>query len=272
MRDLRRRAGPPPRPGTALSGRPRALADVFDAHATAPALTTAHPGSLTQVALSWSGGKDSALALRGLRDEHGVEPVALLTTVTEDFGRVSMHGVRRELVVDQARAAGVPLVEVGIPASCPNDVYEARMRLALSAPPLDGVETMAFADLFLEDIRAYREERLALAGTRALFPLWGRDTALLAREFIDAGFEAVLVSVDPSQLDASFVGRSYDLELLSDLPGGVDPCGENGEFHTFVHAGPVFSEPVPVELGERVMRDGFVFCDLLPARVEAKLD
>jgi uncharacterized protein (TIGR00290 family) len=198
--------------------------------------------------------------------------VALLTTVTEDFGRVSMHGVRRELVVEQARSAGVPLVEVGIPAACPNPVYEERMRDALSSPPLDGVEVMAFADLFLEDIRAYREERLALAGKRATFPVWGRDTAELAHDFIESGFEAVLVSVDPSQLDPSFVGRSFDHELLADLPSGVDPCGENGEFHTFVHAGPIFSSPIPVEVGERVMREGFAFCDLLPGRVGAQLD
>jgi uncharacterized protein (TIGR00290 family) len=232
----------------------------------------AESGSLTSVALSWSGGKDSSLALRALRDEQGIEPVALLTTVTEDFGRVSMHGVRRELVVEQARSIGVPLVEVGIPASCPNDVYEARMRQALSAPPLDGVPVMAFADLFLEDIRAYREERLALAGKRALFPVWGRDTGELARDFIESGFEAVLVSVDPSQLDPSFVGRPFDAELLADLPDGVDPCGENGEFHTFVHAGPIFSAPIPVEVGESVLRDGFAFCDLVPGRVSAKLD
>jgi uncharacterized protein (TIGR00290 family) len=192
-----------------------------------------------------------------------------LTTVTEDFGRVSMHGVRRELVVEQARSLGIPLVEVGIPAACPNDVYEARMRQALSAPPLDDVEAMAFADLFLEDIRAYREERLALAGKRALFPVWGRDTAQLARDFIESGFEAVLVSVDPSQLDPSFVGRSFDTELLADLPPGVDPCGENGEFHTFVHAGPIFDRPIEMSLGEAVMRDGFAFQDLLPARAAA---
>src|SRR5438046_1249567 len=151
-------------------------------------------------ARSWSGGKDSALALRALRDD-GVEPTALLTTVTEDYGRVSMHGVRRELVCAQAEAAGVPLVEVGIPASCPNDVYEARMAATLAAPPLAGVGRMAFADLFLADIRAYREEKLAGAGRDAVFPLWGRDTRALAREFIDAGFEAVLVCVDPAQLD-----------------------------------------------------------------------
>jgi uncharacterized protein (TIGR00290 family) len=265
---VRCRARSTPCAGSALDHRSRALSLLGEA-APSP---LPQPGPLSPVALSWSGGKDSALALRALRDEHGIEPVALLTTVTEDFGRVSMHGVRRELVVEQARAAGVPLVEVGIPAACPNDVYEARMRQALSAPPLDGVDTMAFADLFLEDIRAYREERLALAGKRALFPVWGRDTTQLAHDFIGSGFEAVLVSVDPSQLDRSFVGRSFDDELLADLPDGVDPCGENGEFHTFVHAGPIFSSPIEIELGERVMRDGFAFCDLLPAGVAAKLD
>jgi uncharacterized protein (TIGR00290 family) len=197
------------------------------------------------------------------------EPVALLTTVTEDYGRVSMHGVRRELLRAQACAAGVPLVEVDIPASCPNSVYEERMAAALASPPLAGVRTMAFADLFLEDIRAYRESRLAGAGWAAAFPVWGRDTRELALEFIESGFEAVLVCVDPAQLDPSFVGRAFDSELLADLPDSVDPCGENGEFHTFVHAGPIFERPVPIELGEAVMRDGFAFQDLIPAAVGA---
>ncbi len=218
---------------------------------------------MAAVALSWSGGKDSALALRALREESDIEPVALLTTVTEDYGRVSMHGVRRELVRAQAEAAGVPLVEVGIPAACPNAVYEAKMTEALSAPPLDEVGEMAFADLFLEEIRAYRVERLRTVGRKALFPLWGRDTGALAREFIDAGFEAVLVCVDPSQLDPSFVGRAFDRSLLADLPAGVDPCGENGEFHTFVHAGPIYDAPIEVELGETAIRDGFAFQDLI---------
>jgi len=195
--------------------------------------------------------------------------VALLTTVTEDFGRVSMHGVRIELVRAQASAAGVPLVEVGIPASCSNAVYESRMAEALASPPLAGVGRMAFADLFLADIRAYREEKLAGGGWSAVFPLWGRDTSALAREFIEAGFEAVLVCVDPSQLDASFVGRSFDSSLLADLPEGVDPCGENGEFHTFVHAGPVFDSRIEFSLGEAVMRDGFAFQDLIPSAVTA---
>jgi len=220
------------------------------------------------LALSWSGGKDSALALLALRDA-GTEPVALLTTFTEDFDRVSMHAVRRELTRAQAREAGIPLVEIEIPASCPNETYEERIAAALGAPPLDRVDAIAFADLFLEEIRAYREERLARARREARFPIWGRDTAELAREFIAAGFEATLVCVDPAQLDPSFVGRRFDEALLADLPAGVDPCGENGEFHTFVHAGPVFARPIPIELGERVRREGFAFQDVLPARSAA---
>jgi uncharacterized protein (TIGR00290 family) len=215
------------------------------------------------LALSWSGGKDSALALWALRRELGIEPVALLTTLTEDYDRISMHAVRSELLRAQAQATGIELVEIGIPTACVNEVYEERMARAFAAPPLDTVPTIAFADLFLEDVRAYREERLAAAGRTALFPLWGRDTAALAREFIGAGFEATIVCVDPSQLDPSFAGRRFDEDLLTDLPAEVDPCGENGEFHTFVHAGPVFTSPIECELGEVVERDGFVFQDLL---------
>jgi uncharacterized protein (TIGR00290 family) len=215
------------------------------------------------VALSWSGGKDSALALRALREELGAEPVALLTTITEDYDRISMHAVRSELLRAQARATGIELVEIPIPAGCVNATYEERMEGALASPPLDRVPTIAFGDLFLEEVRAYRESRLAGAGRNALFPLWGRDTAALAREFVEAGFEATLVCVDPNQLDASFVGRRFDEALLADLPPGLDPCGENGEFHTFVHAGPVFEAPIPVEPGEILSRDGFAFQDLL---------
>jgi uncharacterized protein (TIGR00290 family) len=218
------------------------------------------------VALSWSGGKDSALALRALREEMEVDPIALLTTITADYDRVSMHAVRRELLRAQARATGVGLVEIEIPAACVNATYEERMAQALARPPLGQADTIAFADLFLADIRTYREERLATAGRTALFPLWDRDTTVLAREFVEAGFEATLVCVDPSQLDPSFVGRPFDEALLADLPPDVDPCGENGEFHTFVHAGPVFDAPIEIELGEVAMRDGFVFQDLLPAR------
>ncbi len=216
------------------------------------------------LALAWSGGKDSALALWALGQE-GVVPAALMTTVTADHDRVSMHGVRRSLLRRQAAAAGVPLVEVDIPAACTNDVYERRMAAAFASAELAAVDEVAFGDLFLEDIRAYREQRLAAAGRRARFPLWQRDTAALAQRFVAAGFRAIVVCVDPRALDRSFAGRDYDGRLLADLPGGVDPCGENGEFHTFVTAGPVLSAPVACRRGEVVERDGFVFADLLEA-------
>ncbi len=216
-----------------------------------------------RVALSWSGGKDSALALWVMREELEIEPAALLTTVAEELDRVSVHGVRRELVRAQAEAAGLPLVEIEIPAACVNEVYERRMAAALASPPLAEAATVAFADLYLEEIRAYREQRLRGVGREALFPLWGLDTARLARRFLAAGFEATLVCVDPRQLDPAFVGRRFDESLLADLPAGVDPCGENGEFHTFVHAGPVFGAPLSVELGSAEIRDGFAFADLL---------
>jgi uncharacterized protein (TIGR00290 family) len=216
-------------------------------------------------ALSWSGGKDSALALWTLRRGQR-EPEALVTTVTEGYERISMHGVRRELLARQAKALGIPLVEVVIPPACVNEIYEARMAEAFAAAPLSGVEAVAFGDLFLEDVRAYREGRLAAGGKRGLFPLWGPDTTALAEEFLDACFEATLVCVDPRMLDPAFAGRTFDERLLAELPPGVDPCGENGEFHTFVSAGPIFAQPIACERGEIVERDGFVFCDLTPAR------
>jgi uncharacterized protein (TIGR00290 family) len=213
------------------------------------------------VVLSWSGGKDSALALWTMREE-GTEPAALLTTINEDFGRISIHGVRRELLHAQAKAVGLPLVEVGIPTECSNELYEERMAAALDSPALADADTFAFADLFLADIRAYREERLTRVGRDAIFPLWGRDTAALARHFIETGFGATLVVVDTEQLDAGFVGRRFDAELLDDLPAGVDPCGENGEFHTFVDSGPGFEAPIPVALGELRDEGRFVYRDL----------
>ena len=188
-----------------------------------------------------------------------------MTTVTAEYGRVSMHGVRRELLVCQARAAGLPLVQVEIPAGCSNEAYERRLEVALAEGMLADVQTIAFGDLFLVDIRAYREQRLSRVGKQAVFPLWGRDTSALAREFIVAGFEAIVVCVDLHQLDRSFAGRRFDAKFLADLPPHVDPCGENGEFHTFVHAGPVFATPIECELGGARERDGFVFCDVLPA-------
>jgi uncharacterized protein (TIGR00290 family) len=217
------------------------------------------------LALSWSGGKDSALALHELRERSGPSPGALVTTVTAGYGRISTHGVRRELLCRQAQTAGLPLVEVEIPAACSNDVYEQRMGQALAEAPLAEAQTIAFGDLFLADIRAYREERLSRVGKQTIFPLWGRDTNALACEFIAAGFEALLVCVDPRRLDPSFAGRRFDAELLADLPPDVDPCGENGEFHTFVYAGPVFSAPIACQVGATVEQDGCVFCDVLMA-------
>jgi uncharacterized protein (TIGR00290 family) len=216
------------------------------------------------VALSWSGGKDSALALGAMRAQN-IEPCALVTTLTEGFDRISMHGVRRALLRRQASAVGIPLIEVVIPSACVNEIYEDRMTRVFGTAPLRDVDGVAFGDLFLEDVRSYREERLARVGRHALFPLWARDTAELAREFVAAGFEGVVSCIDPRRLDPSFAGRAYDASFIGDLPESVDPCGENGEFHTFVHAGPVFARPVALEVGEVVERDGFVFCDLVPA-------
>jgi uncharacterized protein (TIGR00290 family) len=217
-----------------------------------------------ELALSWSGGKDSALALRALCAAPGPDVGALITTVTGDYERISMHGVRRELLVAQGHATGLPLIEVEIPAGCSNELYEQRMGQALAQSPLRDARTIAFGDLFLSDIRAYREQRLGLIGKTAVFPLWKRDTRRLAEEFIADGFQALLVCVDPARLDPSFAGRAFDRELLDDLPRDVDPCGENGEFHTFVHSGPIFSRPISCTSGEIVERDGFVFCDVLP--------
>jgi uncharacterized protein (TIGR00290 family) len=218
---------------------------------------------MQRLALSWSGGKDSALALLALRQEHGLEPDALLTTVTERYERVSIHGVRRALVERQAAALGLSVAEVSIPPGCSNSLYETRLAQAL-ASQLGDVEAVAFGDLFLSDVRAYREERLAEAGKRGVFPLWGRDTSDLARAFVAAGFEAVVVSLDPRHLDVSFAGRPFDERFLDDLPADVDPCGENGEFHTFVHAGPIFNERIDCEVGELSLREGFAFCDVRP--------
>jgi uncharacterized protein (TIGR00290 family) len=215
--------------------------------------------------LSWSSGKDSAFALHEVRRLGLAEVVAVLTSVNETFDRVSMHGTRKALLDAQVAALGLPLIEVRLPWPCPNEVYEARMAEALAGIAAQGIRHMVFGDLFLRDIRAYREARMAEAGMEAIFPLWGRDTGMLAREMIASGLEAHLVTVDPRVLDASFAGRRFDDTLLADLPPGVDPCGENGEFHTAVSAGPIFAAPIPVRHGERVTRDGFVYADLIPA-------
>jgi len=218
-----------------------------------------------RVLLAWSSGKDSAFALHVLRQRDDVEVVGLLTTVNETHDRVAMHAVRRTLLEAQAAAAGLPLTLVRIPHPCSDVAYEAAMGRALEEARASGVVGVAFGDLFLEDIRRYREEKMAGTGLRLLFPLWGRPTAGLAREMLEAGLKARITCVDPRVLAGSFAGREFDLPLLADLPAGVDPCGENGEFHTFAWNGPMFGRPVPVRGGEVVARDGFVFADLLPA-------
>ena len=219
-----------------------------------------------KVLLSWSSGKDSAWALHVLRQRGEVEVVGLVTTLNEALGRVAMHGVRTELVQAQADAAELPLWPVPLPWPCPNDEYENRMRAVVERARTEGVTGFAFGDLFLADIRAYRERQLAGTGLAPLFPIWGTpaDTPALARAMIAAGFRATLTCVDPRQLDPPFAGREFDRALLAALPPGVDPCGENGEFHTFCHAGPVFARPVPVRVGDVVEREGFCFADLLP--------
>ncbi|MBI3130637.1 MAG: adenine nucleotide alpha hydrolase [Acidobacteria bacterium] len=214
-----------------------------------------------KILLSWSSGKDAAWALHVLR-QAGTPPAGLLTTVNDAFGRVAMHAVREELLEAQAEAAGLPLVKVRIPYPCPNEAYEAAMAGACAAALAEGFTHVAFGDLFLEDVRDYRLQKLAGTGLHPLFPLWGKPTAALAREMIAAGLQARLTCVDPRVLAGAFVGRAFDATLLADLPANVDPCGERGEFHSFCHAGPMFSSPIPIEAGEVVTRDGFTFADL----------
>jgi uncharacterized protein (TIGR00290 family) len=214
------------------------------------------------VLFCWSGGKDSAMALHALRQRADVRISGLLTTLTDEYDRISMHGVRRVLLLRQAAALGLPLQEVRIPPQCVNPLYEERMRKAMLLERRNGVSSVAFGDIFLEDLRAYRERNLAQVGLKAIFPIWKSDTRMLARKFCKMGFRALTVSVDPRKLSRAFVGRELDESFIRDLPVDVDPCGENGEFHTFVYDGPIFSAPIAVERGEVVERDGFYFCDL----------
>jgi uncharacterized protein (TIGR00290 family) len=217
----------------------------------------------------WSGGKDSAMALHTLLQQKTFHVVALLTTVTEGYDRIAMHGVRRELLKRQAESIGLSLHEVFIPQQCVNPIYEARMEEALRVHLAQGVRRVAFGDIFLEDLRAYREKNLARVGMTALFPIWKRDTRELIRHFHEQRFRAIAACIDSKVLDPSFAGRELDESFFRDLPPQVDPCGENGEFHTFVFDGPIFQSPVHVRTGEVVNRDGFVFCDLLPEMEEA---
>jgi len=217
---------------------------------------------LKRVALSWSSGKDSAWSLHLLKQDPEIEVVALITTINAEFDRVAMHAVRRELLELQAVSAGVPLWQVPLPWPCSNDQYETQMRGVCERAAGEGVQAIAFGDLFLADIRAYREKQLTGTGLNPIFPVWDIPTPQLARDMIAAGVRAKITCVDPRVLPREFAGRDFDAGLLADLPAGIDPCGENGEFHTFVYAGPMFSHSIPVQVGEIVERDGFVFADL----------
>jgi uncharacterized protein (TIGR00290 family) len=212
----------------------------------------------------WSGGKDSAMALHALRQKGDFRIAALLTTVTEGYERISMHGVRRQLLEQQAASIGVPLHQVRIPPQCVNPVYEARMEEALRLHYENGVRKVAFGDIFLQDLREYREKNLARMGMTAMFPIWKRDTRELIGCFQGLRFHAIAVCVDPKVLDRRFAGRQLDDQFFRDLPPTADPCGENGEFHTFVYDGPIFSKPISVRVGDIVERDSFIYCDLLP--------
>ena len=224
-----------------------------------------------KILLSWSSGKDSAWTLHVLNRTHPGTVAALLTTVNNSADRVAMHGVRRELVEAQAEAAGLPLWQVPIPHPCSNDIYEARMREACERAVAEGFTHVAFGDLFLEDVRRYREERLADSGLTPLFPLWGMPTQALAQEMLAAGVRTKLSVVDTRKLGPSFAGREFDAALLAEFPEGIDPCGEYGEFHTFVYGGPMFKTPLSIELGETVVRDPFVFIDLCPIRAASSV-
>jgi uncharacterized protein (TIGR00290 family) len=215
--------------------------------------------------MSWSSGKDSAWALHQLRSTGAVDVVGLLTTINRDAGRVSMHAVREQLLDQQAAALGLPVTKVLIPEQCVNADYERAMAAALEQARAAGVTAIAFGDLFLEDVRRYREDRLLDTGITPLFPLWGLNTAQLARAMVDGGLRAYVTCIDPRHLDRSFAGRTFDADLLETLPANVDPCGERGEFHTFAFAGPMFSHSIAIKAGEVIERGGFVFADVLAA-------
>jgi uncharacterized protein (TIGR00290 family) len=225
---------------------------------------------MIDVVLAWSGGKDSTMALAALRSDPRYQVVALLTTVTRDYDRISIHGVRRAVLEAQTTALDLPLIEATIPANASNTEYEAAFALALRRVQAcrPGLRHIAFGDLFLADVRAYREVLLASLDWTGVFPLWGEDTAVLAQRFVGTGYRAILTCVDTTQLSADFAGRQFDAALLTDLPATVDPCGERGEFHTCVYAGPPFAQPLPLVTGERLRRDDrFEYCDVLLASV-----
>ncbi|MGX5832836.1 Dph6-related ATP pyrophosphatase [Aeromonas piscicola] len=219
----------------------------------------------TKVLLSWSSGKDSAWALHTLRQDPAIEVVGLFTTLNQTFERVAMHGVRKQLLMQQAECVGLPLTSIDLPWPCTNEDYARIMTDFIAGVVAEGIHHMAFGDLFLEDVRAYREKQLMGTGIEPLFPLWGSDTAELAQQMMAAGLKARISSLDPKKLDASLGGHEFDPVLLAALPAEVDPCGENGEFHTLAWDGPMFLRPLAIRVGETVVRDGFVFTDLLPA-------
>lgn len=223
-------------------------------------------GAIPKASISWSTGKDAAFALLEARRLGLAEIAGLLTTVSEVYDRVSMHGVRTALLERQAAELGLPCLTVNLPSPCPNEVYEQRMEEAVARIKSEGIRHVVFGDLFLEDVRAWREQQLARAGMQGIFPLWQRNTAVLAKEMLARGLVAHLVTIDPHKLTWDFAGRKLDAELLASLPPSVDPCGENGEFHTFVSAGPMFANPIVVAPGEIVERGGFVFADLMAVR------
>ncbi len=223
------------------------------------------PTGRPKALIAWSSGKDSAWALHEVRRVGEYDVAGALTTVTDAFGRVSMHGVREELLHAQLDAAGLPAIVVRIPYPCPNEIYEQKMAAAMRDAKASGITHIIFGDLFLQDVRDYRERQLAGTGITPIFPLWGLPTADLARAMISAGVEAHLSTVDLKKLPASFAGRRFDAGLLDALPAGADPCGENGEFHSFVSAGPMLARKIAVKVGETVEREGFAFSDLLPA-------
>lgn len=224
-----------------------------------PTVTVSEP-----IALCFSGGKDSVMALREIQRKGECRVTELVTTVTDAYYRVSMHGVRRGLLREQAGSLGLPVTEVVVPPQPSNAIYEREMGMAFARLRDRGIRRIAFGDIFLEDLRAYRERQLEALGLGCLFPLWKKPTRQLARKFIDEGFRAVTVCIDPKVLDKSFAGRPFDASFLEDLPGEVDPCGENGEFHTFVFDGPMFARPIGMTAGAVVERDGFLYCDLAP--------
>lgn len=219
---------------------------------------------MTKALVFWSSGKDSAYALHVLRTEGKVEVVGLLTTVNRPARQVAVHAVPESLLTAQAEACGLSVKRVPIPNPCPNEEYEAAIGAALEEAKRHGISTAVFGDLFLADIRAYRESLLAGSGIEPLFPLWGRDTSALAAEMVAAGLRARITCLDPKALPRSFAGSIYDARLLADLPAGVDPCGENGEFHTFAYAGPMFRRSIPVRTGDVTEREGFVYADMIP--------